>query len=58
MIGNEILEQVSKYIYLSQEIHPDGDQTHVEVKRRMQSGWASFSNHKNIAYPTVLKRAV
>ena len=46
-IGSEILEEVSKYVYLGQEIGPDGNQTQ-EIKRKMQAGWVAFSRHEDI----------
>ena len=58
-IGSEILEEVSKYVYLGQEIWPDGNQTQ-EIKRKMQAGWVAFSRHEDIlrekSIPNCLKR--
>lgn len=46
-IGTVALEQVTKYVYLGQEIWSDGNQNQ-EIKRKIKSGWAAFSRHKDI----------
>lgn len=60
-ICGTIIEHVEKYVYLGQEIWPEGNQLR-EVKRRTQAGWAAFQKHNitlmNPKIPTCLKRKI